>query len=229
MDATLFDEILTARMAQFHVAFPARVESFDKAAQTVDVTPQLKIAYPDGEGGYTHKALPVLPNVPVAFPRSGSFFVSFPLAKGDFVLVVVCDRSLQAWRDKGQAVEPGDLALHPLDGAIAIPGVFPASGALVDVSDTTMKLGKDGASAAQIEITASGGKLGSSATKEIARKGDAVKIAAAPTGLLAAWMGQVETAINLLAGGSVTPLSSTFVANPGVEISGGSSTWKAQD
>jgi hypothetical protein len=163
MDATFFAEILEAERQQLHTAFPARVESFDAATQTVDVTPQLKTAYPDGEGGFTYKAMPVIPNVPVCFPRAGSFFLSFPLAKGDFVLVVVCDRSLQAWRDKGQAIEPGDLATHPLDGAVAIPGVYPASGALDNVSASTMKLGKDGTSAAQIEITASQVKLGGGA------------------------------------------------------------------
>jgi hypothetical protein len=163
MDASFFAEIFEAQLAQLHTAFPARVESFDAATQTVDVTPQLKTAYPDGEGGFTHKAMPVLPNVPVCFPRAGSFFLSFPLAKGDFVLVVVCDRSLQAWRDKGQAVEPGDLASHPLDGAVAIPGVFPESGKLNNVSASTMKMGKDGTSAAQIEITDSLVKLGGGA------------------------------------------------------------------
>jgi hypothetical protein len=163
MDAEFYTELFDARLGQLHTAMPARVESFDAATQTVDVTPQLKQAYPDGEGGVSYKALPVIPNVKVVFPRSGSFFISFPLAKGDFVLLVFNSRSIQAWRDKGQAVEPGDLALHPLDGAVAIPGLFPDASALNDVSASTMKLGKDGTSAAQIEITASQVKLGGGA------------------------------------------------------------------
>jgi hypothetical protein len=227
MDATFFAEIFQAQLAQLHTAFPARVESFDATTQTVDVTPQLKTAYPDGEGGFTHKAMPVIPNVPVCFPRAGSFFLSFPLAKGDFVLVVVCDRSLQAWRDKGQAIEPGDLATHPLDGAVAIPGVYPASGALDDVSASTMKLGKDGAAAAQIEITASGGKLGANATKEIARKGDGAKISS--PGALLTWMQAVEGFINGLVPGTVATLAAAIAAIPGIEIKDGSGTWKAQD
>jgi hypothetical protein len=64
-------------------------------------------------------------------------------------------------------------------------------------------------------------------TLEVARKTDPVRITAAPAGALAAWMAQVETAINLLAGGSITPLSTTFIASPGMTINGGATRFKA--
>lgn len=54
--------------------------------------------------------------------------------------------------------------------------------------------------------------------KAVARVGDKSKIGAP----LSAWMSQVEVALNALAPGSVTTLSNTFLAAPGVEIYEGS-------
>jgi hypothetical protein len=174
--------VLDSRLAHVHTAMPGKVESYDAATQTVSVKPQLKTAYPDGEGDYTHKDLPVIPNVPVAFPRAGGFFVSFPIQKGDFVLLVFSERSIQAWRDKGTAVEPGDLGLHPLDGAVAIPGVFPEADALDDAHASNMRLGKDGTAGAQIEITESEVRLGQGGDDPVVTKKDLQMLYAAING-----------------------------------------------
>jgi phage gp45-like len=60
-------------------------------------------------------------------------------------------------------------------------------------------------------------------TKKVARVDDTAKAGT----LMATWMTQVETALNILAGGSVTPLSPTFVTTPGVAvISSGANNFK---
>ena len=168
----LLELVLDHRLGNLHTAMPGRVESYDAAAQTCDVLPQLKRQVPDGEGGYTTEALPVLSGVPVCFPRGGSFFLSFPLAKGDFVLVVFSERATGNWRQKGEASNPGDLRMHSLAGAVAIPGVYPTSGALDDADGTNLVLGKDGTAAAQIGITSSGIELGRGTTDKVVTKKD---------------------------------------------------------
>lgn len=158
------DELLTLaldqRQRELHTAMPGRVESYDAATQTCDVLPQLKLQRPDGDGGFRACDLPVLPSIPVCFPRGGGFFLSFPLQKGDFVLVVFSERSLSNWRQKGEASSPGDTRMHSLAGAVAIPGVYPSGDALDDADGTNVVLGKDGSTAAKIEITPSLVKLG---------------------------------------------------------------------
>jgi hypothetical protein len=140
------------------------VESYDASAQTCDVLPQLKRQMPDGDGGFTIEDLPVLPGVPVCHPRGGGFFASFPLQKGDFVLVVFAERPIGNWRQKGQASNPGDNRMHPLAGAMAIPcNLYPSSQALQDVDGTNMVIGKDGTSGAQVVITPTGIELGGNA------------------------------------------------------------------
>lgn len=211
----LLELVLDHRLGNLHTAMPGRVESYDAAAQTCDVLPQLKRQVPDGEGGYTTEALPVLSGVPVCFPRGGSFFLSFPLAKGDFVLVVFSERATGNWRQKGEASNPGDLRMHSLAGAVAIPGVYPTSGALDDADGTNLVLGKDGTAGAQIVITPTEVQLGSGATKKAARGGDTLTTSAA----LTTWAQAVEGFINGLVPGTIATL---WAAAPGVAGSLGS-------
>lgn len=152
----LLNLILDHRLRELHTALPGRVESYDASKQTCDVLPMLKKQTPNGQGGYTTEDLPVLPNVPVAFPRGGGgFFMSFPLAKGDFVMLVFHERAIGAWRKKGEATAPGDLRMHSLAGAVAYPGLYPNDDALDDAHTANMVLGKDG-STAQIHLKADG-------------------------------------------------------------------------
>lgn len=184
--------VLDHRQRGLHTSMPGRVESYDAASQTCEVLPQLKIQRPDGEGGYTACDLPVLPSVPVCFPRGGGFFVSFPIQKGDFVMVVFSERAIGNWRQKGEASNPGDLRMHSLAGAVAIPGVYPRDEALDDADGTDMLLGKDGTSGAQIKITSSEVQIGAGATKKAARGGDTLTASAN----LTTWANAVETALN---------------------------------
>ena len=151
----LLDLVIASRLRELHTALPCRVESYDASKQTADVLPMLKRQVPDGEGGYTLEDLPVLPSVPVAFPRGGGFFVSFPLQKGDFVFVVFSERAIGAWRQKGQATTPGDLRMHSLAGAVALPCLYPSDDALDDAHASNMVIGKDG-STAQIHLKSDG-------------------------------------------------------------------------
>ena len=94
------------------------------------------------------------------------------------------------------------------------------------VNGTLIRLSADGllalAAAAPKDVVVNGG------TQPVARKSDPVQITSkAAGGALALWMFQVETAINSLIPGSVTALSDTFVASPGVVIKDGAPRFKA--
>lgn len=207
----LLDLVMTSRLRELHTALPCRVESYNASKQTADVLPMIKRQVPDGDGGYTLEDLPVLPNVPVAFPRGGGgFFMSFPLQKGDFVFVVFSERAIGAWRQKGQSTTPGDLRMHSLAGAVALPCLYPSDDALDDAHASNMVLGKDGTDGAQIEITSTEVHLGSGATKKAARGGDTLTSSSG----LASWAQAVETAITGL-GGSVAPTFASTAQNAG--------------
>jgi hypothetical protein len=142
--------ILTAlgrASAGIRVAMPGKVISYDAAAQTVEVEPQLDAVRPDGSAD----RLPVLPNVPVAFPRGGGFVMTFPLAKGDFVELVFQDFTLDKWRELGKVTTPDDLRAHGVMGAVAMPcSPYPTSGAF-DADTDDLVIGTPGGTVVHIQ------------------------------------------------------------------------------
>lgn len=139
----LLNEAVDARLSELHTAMPGRVEAYDLAAQTVDVTPLLKRVVLDLDGNELVEELPIIYAVPVAFPRAGKAFVSFPLAKDDIVLLVFCERSIDQWQEKGGVQDPGDLGMHGLGYAVAYPGVYDGTRKLANAHADHIVIGWD--------------------------------------------------------------------------------------
>lgn len=115
--------ILDARVADLRVSIPARVESYDATKQRIDAQPLIRHVYEDEDGARHVEDLPVVTDVPVCFPGSGPYSITWTLAKGDTVLLVFADASLDRWLVRGGAVDPGDTRTHAPSDAIAIPGL----------------------------------------------------------------------------------------------------------
>lgn len=143
--AETYRRILDARLMDLHTALPGRVQSYDAATQTADIEPMIKRGVPTGgeEDEVALETLPVLPSVPVLFPSGGQCFVTFPLAVGDPVLLVFCERDTSQFRGTGAVSDPGVPTMHGLSGAVAIPCAFgPRSAAMSGVSTTDLVLGR---------------------------------------------------------------------------------------
>lgn len=110
-------------MADLRVAIPARVERFDAARQLVDVKPLLKETSLDEAGAEVVESLHVISNVPVQFPGTAAFALTFDVKPGDECLLVFSDRSLDKWISSGGEVDPVDLRRHHLSDAVALLGV----------------------------------------------------------------------------------------------------------
>lgn len=134
---------------------PGRVESYDVATQKADVKPLLMRGVLTGDGEDVVQSLPVIPGVPIVFPRAGGFYVSFPVEPGDHVLLVFCERSIDKWAtsEAGGDTDPIDLRTHALADAVAIPGCYPFQKS-VQAHATDMVLGKDGS--AKVHLKPSG-------------------------------------------------------------------------
>lgn len=129
---------LDSKMLDVHVALPCRVEKYDAATQTVEVAPMVRRALTNTDGETQHEDLPVLPNVPVCFPRSANFSATWPISKGDFVLVIFCSSAIGTWRATGQLSDPVDLRRHDLSYAVAIPGIAPDGSTIPTASDAAV-------------------------------------------------------------------------------------------
>jgi len=116
--------VINAQILQMFTAMPGQIQAYDKSLGTVDVQPCIKRKYIKDDEVVD---LPIINNVPVCFPRAGQAALTFPLARGDYVMLVFSQRSLERWKTQGGTVEAGDPRHHDLSDAMAIPGVYPGS------------------------------------------------------------------------------------------------------
>ena len=175
-------KLIEQRLGDLHTAMPGEVVSFDADAQEADVQPLTKRRYPSGEV----VDLPMLQRVPVVFPRGGPAFITWPLAAGDKVALLFCERSIDAWKDDGGIYNPEDGRKHHLSDAVAIPGLFPSSDTvevssdelLISCGDAELRLAEGGTATftngtITLELAASGA---------VSLENDNVTIAAAADG-----------------------------------------------
>src|SRR5215813_4439197 len=125
------------RLLDVHTALIAKVESYDAEKQIVDVAPVLKCRIKTKDGYWINENLPILCDVPVLFPRAGGYFLSFPIKPGDFIQLIFNEVSIEEWlNDKASSLPCNQR--FTLEGAIAIPGVYPLSKTLADAHKTNL-------------------------------------------------------------------------------------------
>ena len=219
-EADMIAAAIDSALIDVHVALPGQVQTYDAAAQTATIELQVQRVLPQGINFVT-ESLPVLENVPVAFLRSASFFVSMPIATGDYGLVLFNEMSIDQWRSKGENTSPGDIGRHTLSGGVFMPGLNPNDSALASADSDNLVVGLDGNNA-QIHITPAGSiLLGTDAALGVARDTDPVE-AVIPA----------NTVIVSVSGGSGAPavgvLNPTPITLNGT-ITGASANVKASD
>jgi hypothetical protein len=174
IEETTEDEMIkafiSAAQQEMNTAIPCKVEAFDKDKGTVDVVPALNRTLPDFQGNYESEQLPKMSDVLIVYPRCQQFAITFPIAVGDYGLLIVCQRNIGNWRSTGNQGDPGDLGVFTLDGAVFLPGLFPDSLTPAQSADANnMVIGSDRSTSSQIVIKP-GGEIdaGASATNFVA-------------------------------------------------------------
>lgn len=150
--------------AAIWTALPGIVESYDAVAGTVRVQPAVKVRVfsptdaaplPGAElvadNWWTVK-LPVIVDVPVAFPGGGPFVMTFPIQPGDECVLIFSSRQIDNWWYQGGVQAPSLLAMHDLSDAIAFFGPRSRPRALADVNTANAELRSEDGSV-KIEIT----------------------------------------------------------------------------
>ena len=109
----------------------AQVESFDKMKNTITASCALKRLYSDG----TIAEFPKFTDVPIITLFGGNSFLSFPVKKGDWCLLLFCDRDIDSWWYSGEVREPNSPRYHALSDAVALVGLRPATEVLALTDD----------------------------------------------------------------------------------------------
>lgn len=160
-------DILEAREREAELrmdtAFPARVQSYDPDLQVADLVPLIRKQVPQPDGSHVMEDLPVLPCVPVCFPRSGLGVLTLPVKPGDTGLVIVCSGAIGHWRvGDGDVTDPGDLRRNHISHSVFLPvGLVPRARKLThapSAAGTTnnlpsgVALGFDGANGSRVLV-----------------------------------------------------------------------------
>ena len=159
-------------LGDLHVAMPGRVESYDVATQTANVKPLVRHAAPQPDGSTAQEDLPVIPSVPVLWPRAGGWFLAMPLAAGDSVQLLVNSAAIGHWRaGQGEVTDPRDLRRHHLSHAVAIPGLATRAGALRHAPSAAlgMVFGEDADGGTRVTIDSNGTLIVTRSTSELLR------------------------------------------------------------
>lgn len=113
-------EIIDDRLRRVNTALPGRIQSYSASTRKADVEVMLNEKYADGQV----IDLGVIANVPVVMPATSSAGVVLPIASGDPVLIVFCQRSIDRFMTQGGKTTPADIRMHSMSDAVAIPGLF---------------------------------------------------------------------------------------------------------
>lgn len=116
-------DAVAAILTEAHTVKIGRVQSYDPLTNTLDAVPVVKRAFNIGLDEVDYEELPIIPNVPVIWPRGGGFAVTFPIEEDDHVVLAFTDDDISKWRDSGSIEEPAELVRMGLGSAIAIPGI----------------------------------------------------------------------------------------------------------
>lgn len=140
--ALVIKEAIDHRLLDVHTALIGCIENYDYKTQAADIKPVLKTGIKDKDGHIKQDDLPLLIDVPVLFPRAGGYFIQLPIQKGDYVQVIFNESSIDSFLAETASKNTSGNRFT-LQGAVAIPGVYPLSKPILGVHKTNLVIGKD--------------------------------------------------------------------------------------
>lgn len=135
-----------SHLADVRISVPGKVVTYDPGRASVSVQPLIRDRVQDETGVWIAERLPVIPGVPVAFPRGGGLHLTFPIAPGDTGLILFSDSALDKWLSEGGEVDPIEPRSFSVNDAAFLPGVRPFKGSAAAAAAGHISIGADGAS-----------------------------------------------------------------------------------
>lgn len=144
---------IEAAKADLHTCLPAIITAWDPATQLADVKPVVRQHYLDEDMTLQSEQMPVIPSVPVVFPRTQSFAITFPVAVGDRCLLIFSESSTDRYlANGGTDVDDPITRRHALDDAFALIGGWPNADKINTVETDAITIGHTGVSSPRIYV-----------------------------------------------------------------------------
>lgn len=122
--------VIDSAMYRVRTSTIGEVVAVDMAKNTVDVQPLIMRRIRGG----SPEPLPVVRDVPIKFYGAGGFVITFIPEAGDVCELVVSDRSLANWKQKGGVVDPAAKHHHNMTDCTAYFGLNDYGSAIESVS-----------------------------------------------------------------------------------------------
>ena len=120
--ATAIFAICDDRMEKFMTSLPAYVVAYDPVRQSVEVQPYIAQPWREESGEIGTLELPMILDLPVLFPGGGKNRITWPIEKGDTVLLICLSQDDTKWKTQGRAVDTGkSFGRHHIQYAMALP------------------------------------------------------------------------------------------------------------
>lgn len=132
--------LLTGWQSGIWTAMPCIVQSVNYEAMTLIAQPSIKGNVRLEDGTLTSVLYPLLVDVPIMWPSSGGFAVTFPIVLGDEVLVVFASRCIDSWWQSGGIGLPMETRMHDLSDGFAIPGPHSQPSVFPSISTTDLQV-----------------------------------------------------------------------------------------
>jgi hypothetical protein len=148
------EDFLSGFSQELNTCIPGYIESYDPATKTATAIVPFVDYFENDDGTADERKWSPVPGY-VLFARGGGWSITFPLKKGDPVLVVFSQRSIDEWAasDGKTEVSPQEIDNHSSSDAFIIAGLFPEKNAdgkangddliLSHIDGTELRLGKD--------------------------------------------------------------------------------------
>ena len=128
---------------------PAQVVAIDLTKNSVDVQPCLMGKMVGAVESYL---LPIINDVQIQYYGAGNFWVTFEPKAGDYCVLSVSDRSIEAWKKTGGIIDPKLNRHHNMTDAFAYFGINPFPDAIPAIQTDTMHVRtKDGTTGIKIK------------------------------------------------------------------------------
>lgn len=124
----VINDAINFALANLHTATIAKVQAVH--ASTIDVQPVIQW-FVNGQP----RTLSVFTNVPVFILQGGGSYTSYPIAVGDYCLLILTERCFDRWYAGSDFQLPSEFRMHDYSDGIALCGINPLASAITIPSD----------------------------------------------------------------------------------------------
>lgn len=143
----LIDESLRVFGNEIHTCMPGYIAEWDSSTQLAGVQPLISRSFRTIDGETIFEPYPVIPGVPVVFPRTASVAITMPVAIGDRCILVFTECSMDQYLALAKTDEVVDDPIerrHSVDDAFALLGGWPDQSKLPSFDSSNIVLGTIG-------------------------------------------------------------------------------------